>query len=155
MLGSSARSPRRRTSVLVLLGAMVVAAQAVLAGISPVASGAVRSPQRPDWGPAYCKDGGQKLWDNLAACGWPGRLNTGPVLSDCPGGKLVPRGDGTTMIVLNTPNQVISCADLRGPVVIRAANVTITNSTVETMHGTGANGSSSILVDLGASATIS
>jgi hypothetical protein len=154
MLTPMARSSRRRASGLVLIGAVVVATQAVVAGLSPAASGAVRPHQRPSSAPAYCGTGGQKLWDNLAVCGWPGRENTGPVLSNCAGGKLVPRGDGTTPIVLDTPNQVISCADLRGPVVIKAANVTITNSTVETKRGTGANGSASILVDLNASATI-
>jgi hypothetical protein len=147
----SVHKPTRRVARLTAL----LSVPAILAGMSTAAVGAVASPKATLTVPSYCLSGGQILWDHLVTCGWPGESNTGPDLSDCPGHQLVPRGNGTDPIVLSTPNEVVSCADLRGMVMIRAANVTIINSAVETRSGTGASGSGSIKVDIGASATIS
>src|SRR5262249_44669895 len=38
-------------------------------------------------GSGECSKGGEYLWTHLAVCGWPGSSNTGPKLSECPGGK--------------------------------------------------------------------
>jgi hypothetical protein len=137
------------------LAALALGASGTVAGFSIPAVGAISSHHATRAVPAYCHSGGQILWDHLVTCGWPGESNTGPILSDCPGRRLVPRGNGTDPIVLNTPDQVIRCADLRGPVMIQAANVTITNSAVETTSGTGDSGTASIFIGVGASATIS
>lgn len=156
--GSSRRSTRR----LIWPLAVLVAVPAMLAGLSTAAIGAVGArqavagPGAPATTavPSYCQSGGPKLWNNLAICGWPSPDNTGPDLANCLDRKLVPVGNGTSAIVLNTPNQVVSCEKLQGPVLIQAANVTIKDSMVETKHGTGASGSAAITIDVGASATI-
>jgi hypothetical protein len=151
---AATRSVRRPTRNLAWLTALSLAVPAMLVGLSTAAVGAVASHHAARAVPAYCASGGQALWDHLVTCGWPGESNTGPVLSECPNEQLVPRGNGTDPIVLSTPNEVVKCADLRGPVMIKAANVTITNSDVETTSGTGASGTASIFVAVGASATI-
>lgn len=136
-----------------LLGACV--ASVTLAMVLPAAastSGASR--EQPAAVATYCHSGGSMLWANLAACGWAGPANTGPQLSDCPHG-LVAQGNGTTPIVLSTNYQVISCANLRGPVEIKAAGVTIKDSTITTDHGDGASGSAALTNEVGSSATIS
>jgi hypothetical protein len=147
------RLVRKLTRSVAWLIALPLALPAILAGLSTTTTvGAVASPAAKRAVPAYCQYGGQRLWDNLVSCGWPGKANTGPVMSDCQGHQLIPEGNGTNPIVLNTPNQVVRCADLRGKVTIKAANVTIINSAVETRSGSG---SASITIDVGASAKIS
>lgn len=134
--------------------------------VSPLAAPAVASAQRspspsptsPGPVPAYCRAGGARLWANLAACGWPGPTNTGPDLSQCPGGRLTSNaGSLGRTIVISSDNTVINCEDITGMIDIQAQNVTIKNSIVTSNSGkTGedANGTSDILVDVGASATI-
>jgi hypothetical protein len=146
------RSVRRPTRHAVWLIAVLLAVPAMLAGTS---AAAVASGQAVRAVPAYCHSGGQILWDHLVTCGWPGESNTGAVRADCPEDRFVPLGNGTKTIILNTPNEVVKCYELRGPVSIRAANVTIINSTVDTLHGDKSGGSAGITVDDGASATIS
>ncbi len=137
------------------LAALLLAVPVIVAGLFPAgASAAGTSRQAPAARPAYCQSGGPKLWDDLATCGWPGKPNTGPRLSDCPDHKLVVRGDGHTQFVLSKADEEITCTDFRGTVIIKAAHVTITNSEVQTKHGTGAGGSASVTVDAGAGATI-
>jgi hypothetical protein len=77
------------------------------------------------------------------------------MLIDCPRRRLVERGNGTTPIVLARPDERIRCADLRGPVEIKATGVTITNSRVTVKNGTRVRGNAAIIVDAGATATIS
>jgi hypothetical protein len=79
---------------------------------------------------------------------WPCGTSAGPFRR-----TVIPAGTNT--IILKTPNEVVKCSELRGMVSIRAANVAIVNSTVDTLHGNKANGSASITVEDGASATIS
>ena|ERR1700722_11484518 len=148
-------SAGKRTRKVAWLIALLFAVPAMLASLSTMAVGAVTTRQASHTVPTYCHTGGQILWDHLVTCGWAGESNTGPVLSDCPGDQLVPQGNGTTPIVLSTPNQVVKCADLRGEVSINAANVTIINSAVDTKSGNKGGGSASITVEEGASATIS
>ena len=125
MLTSKAR--RLATALLVV----TPAAAAILAGLYPAAANAAPATRsRRTAVPVYCHSGGAKLWENLAACGWPNSANTGPQLAKCPGGLVSQRGDGTTPIVLSTANQTISCTDLRGPVEITATGVTIKDSMV-------------------------
>src|SRR6185437_358290 len=143
---------RRLTTALLLA---TPAAAAVLAGLYPAsASAAPTARSRRAAVPVYCHSGGIKLWENLATCGWPNSANTGPQLAKCPGGKLAQRGNGTTPIVLSTANQVISCADLRGPVEITAAGVTIRDSMVTVTNGSGVSGSAAVTIEIGGSATI-
>lgn len=131
-------------------------------GAAPAVASALPSPSpRPAQArplPAYCHAGGSALWGALASCGWPGPTNTGPDLSKCPGGRLRPNGGSLSRtIVITAANSVISCEDITGMIDIRAQNVTIENSIVTSNSGkTGenANGTSDILVDDGASATI-
>ena len=60
--------------------------------------------------PAYCHQVGPELWAHLATCGWPGPTNTGPDLSQCPGGQLTANGGSITRtIAITKPNTVISC----------------------------------------------
>jgi len=108
--------------------------------------------------PAYCAQGGAELWAHLADCGWPGPTNTGPDLSQCPGGQLAANsGSLTRTIEITTPNTVISCQDIQGMLDIQAQNVTVRNSVIESNSGgTGedANGTADIKVEDGASAII-
>jgi hypothetical protein len=105
--------------------------------------------------PAYCQSGGTRLWGHLATCGWPGAANTGPMLIDCPRRRLVKRGNGITPIVLARHYDSVRCDDLRGPVEIKATGVTITNSRVTLANGARVRGNAAILIEAGATATIS
>ncbi len=150
MMTSKAR--RLATALLVA----TPAAAAILAGLYPAPASAAPLARRAGKAvPVYCHSGGAKLWENLAACGWPNSANTGPQLAKCPGGRLTQRGNGTTPIVLGTANQTISCTDLRGPVEITAAGVTIKDSMVTVTNGSGVSGSSAVTLELGSSATVS
>jgi hypothetical protein len=94
------------------------------------------------------------VWQNLEACGWPGPTNTGPNLSQCPGGVLTTNGGATTRkITISTPGTVISCQNITGSLQITAQNVTIKNSIVS-YDGGGAGGSGVININDGASATV-
>jgi len=105
--------------------------------------------------PAYCHSGGTRLWENLATCGWPNSANTGPDEAKCRDGRLTQRGDGTTPIVLSKANEVVDCTDLRGPVEVTAAGVTIKNSMVTVKNGSGVSGSAAVTIEVGGSAVIS
>ncbi len=145
----------RYLATAMLLGAGATAASlAIVLPVSASASSASVHREQVAALPAYCQSGGQALWANLAACGWPDASNTGPQLADCPNG-LIPQGNGTTPIVLSVDYETVSCADLRGPVEIKAAGVTIKDSVVTTAHGTGASGTAAITNEVGSSATIS
>jgi len=105
--------------------------------------------------PSYCAAGGQKLWNNLVTCGWPGTGNTGPDLDECRDRQLTPLGNGSAPIYLTSAGQNLTCTRFRGQVYIEAANVTITNSVVQVTTGSRASGTGAITIDTGASATIS
>ena len=105
-------------------------------------------------GSASCAAGGAQLWSSLEACGWPGPSNTGPDLSQCPGGVLTENSGAPTRIIpVTTPGAVISCQKITGSLQISAQNVTIKNSIVS-YDGGGVGGSGVIGINDGASATI-
>ncbi|HSW79974.1 MAG TPA: hypothetical protein VLG47_04315 [Candidatus Saccharimonadales bacterium] len=108
--------------------------------------------------PSQCAKGGSFLWANLESCGWPGPKNTGPLVSQCPGGTLTANsGSLTRTITVTTANTVISCENITGRLDIKASNVTIKNVLISGSSGqtgTNANGTSVIYVEDGASATI-
>lgn len=107
--------------------------------------------------PAYCAAGGARLWATLATCGWPGPTNTGPDLSECPGGRLTPNSGSLGRTITVSANTVISCEDITGMLDIQGQNVTVKNSIITSSSGTtgeDANGTADIKVDDGASATI-
>jgi len=94
------------------------------------------------------------VWQNLEACGWPGPTNTGPDLSQCPGGVLTTNNGSTTRtITISTAGTVISCQNITGGLQITAQNVTIKNSIIS-YDGGGAGGSGVININDGASATV-
>jgi hypothetical protein len=94
------------------------------------------------------------VWQNLEACGWPGPANTGPDLSQCPGGVLTTNSGPTTRkITISTPGTVISCENITGSLQVAAQNVTIKNSIVS-FDGGGAGGTGVININDGASATV-
>lgn len=98
-----------------------------------------------------CKN---SVWQNLEACGWPGPANTGPDLTQCPGGVLTTNSGSTTRtITISTPGAVINCENITGGLQITAQNVTIENSIVSFDAG-GAGGTGVININDGASATI-
>ncbi len=144
-------------------------AKTSVVAVSPAAEATTRSPVTPSPTapatpsppplPAYCHQGGPELWANLATCGWPGPTNTGPDLSQCPGGQLTDDGGSITRtIAVTKPSTVISCESVHGMLDIEAPNVTIENSVVVANSGkTGedANGTGAIKVEDGASAVIS
>jgi hypothetical protein len=100
---------------------------------------------------ADCKSG---VWQSLEACGWPGPANTGPDLTQCPGGVLTTNSGSTTRtITISTPGAVISCQNITGGIQITAQNVTIKNSIIA-FDGGGAGGTGVININDGASATI-
>lgn len=100
---------------------------------------------------ADCKNA---VWQNLETCGWPGPANTGPDLSQCPGGALTANsGSNTRTITISTPGAVISCQNITGGLQITAQNVTIENSIISFDSG-GAGGTAVININDGASATI-
>ena len=123
---------------------------------SPAASSA--APARPAPDPAYCHEGGPRLWAHLASCGWPGPGNTGPDRSQCPGGRLTANSGSLTRIIrITAPDTVISCQDIQGMLDVEAQNVTIKNSVIESNSGeTGeaANGTAGIKIEDGGSAVI-
>lgn len=101
-----------------------------------------------------CAAGGSELWNNLEACGWPGPSNTGPDLSQCPGGVLTNNAGATNRVItITTPGTVISCQKITGGLQIAAQNVTIKHSIIS-YDGGGAGGSGVININDGASATI-
>jgi hypothetical protein len=126
---------------------------------SAAAASASSKPQRAAAAPSYCSTGGSALWSNLAACGWPDSSNTGPVLSQCPNGRLTPQGSNPSQaMVIRTAGTVVSCENIQGMVFIDAPNVTIKNSIVTANSGKvgmAANGTAGITVSDGASATVS
>src|SRR5437763_9459982 len=144
-------------------------ARTATVAVSPAAEATTRSPVSPSPTasvkpsppplPAYCHQGGPELWANLATCGWPGPTNTGPNLSQCPGGQLTDDGGSITRTIpVTKPGTVISCESVHGMLDIEAQNVTIENSVVVANSGkTGedANGTGAIKVEDGASAVIS
>ncbi len=94
------------------------------------------------------------VWQNLEACGWPGPSNTGPDLTQCPGGVLTTNSGSTTRtITISTAGTVISCQNITGGLQITAQNVTIKNSIIS-YDGGGAGGSGVININDGASATV-
>ena len=123
---------------------------------SPAASSA--APARPAPDPAYCHEGGPRLWAHLASCGWPGPGNTGPDRSQCPGGRLTANSGSLTRIIrITAPDTVIACQDIQGMLDVEAQNVTIKNSVIESNSGeTGeaANGTAGIKIEDGGSAVI-
>jgi len=101
-----------------------------------------------------CSAGGPVLWNNLETCGWPGPSNTGPDLSQCPGGVLTNNSGLTTRVIaITTPGAVINCQNITGGLQITAQNITITNSIVA-YDGGGLEGSGVININDGASATV-
>jgi hypothetical protein len=108
--------------------------------------------------PAYCAT---NPWMGLEACGWPGPMNTGPDLSQCPGGVLTNKGSSSNpgaVFNITADGTAIRCQKVYGSLHLSAKNVTIENSYVEYTSGktgTDANGTAPILVDDGADATIS
>src|SRR5579872_6511381 len=71
------------------------------------------------------------VWGSLEACGWPGPSNTGPDLTQCPGGILTTNSGATTRtITISTPGTLISCQNITGGLQITAQNVTIKNSII-------------------------
>jgi hypothetical protein len=128
------------------------------AGPAVLAVGRAHSTPRTSSVPEYCRDGGARLWANLAACGWPGLRNTGPQLSQCPDHQLASLGRSLRQpVVITQPNTVISCMKITGTLDIKADNVTVKNSTVianSGKDGVAANGTSGIYVEDGASAVI-
>lgn len=100
--------------------------------------------------PAACANGGAYLWANLEACGWPGPTNTGPDLTQCPGGALTAYTGSKT---ITTAGTTVSCKTITGGLNIAAQNVTIVNSKVS-FNGGGAGGSGVININDGGSATI-
>jgi hypothetical protein len=101
-----------------------------------------------------CATGGTYLWSNLAACGWPGATNTGPDMSQCPGGLTnVGTNNTATTITVTTANTVINCQNVTGRILINAQNVTVKNSKV-TWDGGGVSGKGAIEISEGASATV-
>jgi hypothetical protein len=157
----------RKNQILAITGisavlAITFAGSAAYAGTSPhifAAGKPVPSPSATTTAtPGYCSTGGSQLWSNLASCGWPDASNTGPILSQCPGGQLASTpGKLTQTITISTPNTVISCQNISGQINIQAPGVTIKNSIISSSSGhTGlaANGTGSIFVSDGASATV-
>jgi len=105
-------------------------------------------------GAAATPDCKNNVWQNLEACGWPGPSNTGPDLSQCPGGTLTTNSGATTRTInISTPGTVISCQNITGGLQITAQNVTIKNSIIS-YDGGGAGGSGVININDGASATV-
>lgn len=103
---------------------------------------------------AHAIDCTHNVWASLEACGWPGPTNTGPILSQCPGGVLTNNSGATTRtIAITTPNTVISCQNITGSLQIMAQNVTIINSIIA-YDGGGAGGTGVININDGASATV-
>ena len=103
---------------------------------------------------AYATDCKGNVWQSLEACGWPGPANTGPDLSQCPGGVLTATGGANTgTITVSTPGAVISCQNITGGLQITAQNVTVKNSIVA-YDGGGAGGTGVININDGASATV-
>ena len=176
---AGATTPSRAARIIALLAAFGVVlsmaacshpapAKTSVVAVSPAAEATTRSPATPSPTapatpsppplPAYCHQGGPEMWANLAACGWPGPTNTGPDLSQCPGGQLADDGGSITRTVpVTKPNTVISCETVHGMLDIEAQNVTIENSVVVANSGkTGedANGTGAIKVEDGASAII-
>jgi hypothetical protein len=145
---------RRYLATALLLGTGATAVALVVGLLPSSASASGTRQEQPAVLPAYCHSGGATLWAGLATCGWPDASNTGPNMADCPNG-LTSQGDGTTPIVITTDYEVISCANLLGPVDIEAAGVTIKDSVVTTANGTGASGTGAITNAVGSSATIS
>jgi hypothetical protein len=104
--------------------------------------------------PASCASNGPYVWANLATCGWPSAANTGPVVSQCPGGLKAVSGT----VTVTKANTVVQCENISGCMKIEAPGVTVQNVKIACTSGkTGenANGTSVIYVDDGASATIS
>lgn len=105
--------------------------------------------------PAECAKGGSYLWSHLEACGWAGPANTGPVTSQCPGGKLTANNGSASRTIRVTSS--ISCQNITGCLSIEAPNVTISNVQIACTSGKtgeGANGTGVIKIEDGASATI-
>jgi len=103
---------------------------------------------------ARAADCTHNVWQSLEACGWPGPSNTGPDLTQCPGGVLTTNSGSTTRkITISTPGTVISCQNITGSLQITAQNVTIKNSIVS-YDGGGVGGSGVININDGGSATI-
>lgn len=110
--------------------------------------------------PAQCASGGTYLWANLETCGWPGPANTGYVLSEC-GGSLTTSTlskDAKGVIHITANNTTVSCQSITGCVSVEATGVTIKNNLIKGCNGfnirDGANGTGTITVDDGASATV-
>lgn len=103
---------------------------------------------------AQTTDCTHNVWGSLEACGWPGPSNTGPDLTQCPGGVLTANTGATTRtITLSTPGTLISCQNITGGLQITAQNVTIKNSIIA-YDGGGAGGTGVININDGGSATI-
>ena len=149
-----------RPQDLKLLLMLPVLLIAIAIGNTPLSANAATKPAdiALATGPTYCATGGSQLWANLSSCGWPDASNTGPILSQCPGGQLTNNsGKLTRTITVTAPNTVISCENITGQLDIKATGVTIENSVVSSSsgkNGLAANGTSSIFVEDGASATI-
>jgi hypothetical protein len=95
--------------------------------------------------PALC--GTSAVWNNLAACGWPGAANTGypdgQVFAKTVTGGLTVSADGT----------VIDGYKISGGVTVNAKNVVIRNSWITNSAG-GVSGTGVVKILQGASATI-
>jgi hypothetical protein len=108
--------------------------------------------------PGYCRTGGAAMWNNLAACGWPGPTNTGPNLSQCPGHRLAARGSHLGQaIVIRTPGAVVACQKIKGMLFVEAPRVVIKNVSIISnsgKKGQRANGTAAITVADNASATV-
>lgn len=87
------------------------------------------------------------VWQNLAACGWPGPGNTG-----YPAGQVFAK-TVTGSLVVSTNGAVIDGYRVSGGIQVRAQNVTIRNSWV-TMSAGGTSGTGVININPGYSAII-
>jgi hypothetical protein len=154
----AAPSQRRWARAAALIAVPVTITAAIMTSAAAASAG-TRPQHSAATAPSYCSTGGSALWSNLATCGWPGPTNTGPVLSQCPGGRLTAQGTSPSQaIVIRTAGTVISCQNIQGMIFVQAPNVTIKNSVVTSNSGKlgmAANGTAGITVADGASATIS
>lgn len=108
--------------------------------------------------PAKCSSG-VYTWAHLTYCGWAGPGSTGPRESACPSGRLKNVGTNDRHIIhVKRKGQTVKCENIVGCLSIEAPNVTVHDVAIRCTSGrTGesANGTSVILVEKGASASLS
>jgi hypothetical protein len=156
------RSLSRLTAQLAALLMVLLAGPATLLatmlGAASPAVAATLSHHETSSTPGYCRTGGAAMWNDLAACGWPGPSNTGPKLAQCPRHRLAARGGHLGQaIVIRTPGAVVACQKIRGMLFVEAPRVVIKNVAIISnsgRKGMRANGTAAITVTDGASATV-